>query len=229
MKRLKLESWRSKVNAGKKEKLTMNTDKVADTIGFLMRLANYIDKKGGKEGGNVVFSCLDFGYGYRAFTRYLREGIKTLADLQDDNYRLKNAFQFTKTELESRPDLDRLTDEGAKKVEDFYSKILDKENKAFDKEMKAKSDSHHMYIVLEMDTKVDDRNPKAVWVYYDEENAREVAQRLIKRAFEIRKVGMDSDDVPFTTCLEKCRTYFYNYDKKGTASEYYVTIKKVEE
>lgn len=100
----------------------MNTDKVADTIGFLMRLANYVDKKGGKEGGNVVFSCLDFGYGYRAFTRYLREGIKALADLQDDNYRLKDAFQFTKTELESRPDLDRLSDEGAKKSKTFTQK-----------------------------------------------------------------------------------------------------------
>ena len=36
----------------------MNTDKVADTIGFLMRLANYVDKKEEKKAVTQFFPVL---------------------------------------------------------------------------------------------------------------------------------------------------------------------------
>ena len=208
----------------------MKEDKTSSAIKMLMQMANIIDERGFKEPNRVGIgiSSQDLFMGFRAWTIKLRQTINIICDLQAQVFSLKERIMLQNAEIDSCPDLDRLTDDGAKKVKDFYSKILNKEDEALDKEMEAENDGRlDKYIVLVMNTEVDDRVPEIVGVYYDEEKAREVAQKLIKNAFEIRKVDVDSDNAPLASCLEDCQAYFY--DEEGTASRYYVTMQKVED
>ena len=101
-------------------------DNVASLIKILMEMANYIDEKGVKtysSSEDVTLSCMEFGYGFRALTSYLRDGIRTVAYLQEENFELKERLYFKSLELESSLNIDALDDEHQKDIKEYFAQL----------------------------------------------------------------------------------------------------------
>jgi len=102
-------------------------DNVANLIKILMEMANYIDEKGAKtygSSGDVTISCMELGYGFRALTSYLRDGIRTVAYLQEENFELKERLHIKHLELESSLNIDALDDEHQKDIKEYFARLL---------------------------------------------------------------------------------------------------------
>lgn len=101
-------------------------DNAANLIKILMEMANYIDEKGAKAYGSsedVTLSCTELGYGFRALTSYLRDGIRTVAYLQEENFELKERLYFKHLELENSLNIDTLDDEHQKAIREFFARL----------------------------------------------------------------------------------------------------------
>ena len=71
------------------------------------------------------------GLGIRNYPRYIRQGVKEVIDLKQENMNLKDRLEFALDELEGYreiippDDLDYLTDENKEKIKEFAEKLLD--------------------------------------------------------------------------------------------------------
>lgn len=73
------------------------------------------------------------GLGIRNYPAYVRQGVKEVIDLKQENINLKDQLEFALDELKgyreiiSPDDLDYLTDENKKKVKEFFEKLGEEE------------------------------------------------------------------------------------------------------
>lgn len=71
------------------------------------------------------------GLGIRSYPKYIRQGVKEVIDIKQENMKLKDRLEFAEDELKGYrevipiDDLDNLTDEYKEKIKDFFEKILD--------------------------------------------------------------------------------------------------------
>ena len=71
------------------------------------------------------------GLGIRSYPRYIRQGVKEVIDLKQENMNLKDRLEFALDELEGYreiippDDLDYLTDENKEKIKRFCEELLD--------------------------------------------------------------------------------------------------------
>lgn len=71
------------------------------------------------------------GLGIRSYPGYIRQGVKEVIDLKQENMNLKDQLEFALDELEgyreiiSPDDLDYLTDENKEKIKRFCEELLD--------------------------------------------------------------------------------------------------------
>ena len=71
------------------------------------------------------------GLGIRSYPGYIRQGVKEVIDLKQENMNLKDQLEFALDELEGYreiippDDLDYLTDENKEKIKEFFEKLLD--------------------------------------------------------------------------------------------------------
>ena len=71
------------------------------------------------------------GLGIRNYPRYIRQGVKEVIDLKQENMNLKDRLEFALDELEGYreiippDDLDYLTDENKEKIKRFCEELLD--------------------------------------------------------------------------------------------------------
>lgn len=71
------------------------------------------------------------GVGIRSYPRYIRQGVKEVIDLKQENTDLKGRLEFALDELKgyreiiSPDDLDYLTDESKEKIKRFCEELLD--------------------------------------------------------------------------------------------------------
>ena len=113
-------------------------DATAETLRILMQLANLVDERGAeKEAKSVTIDLSeDLGLGYRAFSKYIRDGIYVLAELQDKVYGLQEKNRWLRISRDARPDIEDLSDEHQKEVLDLAEKLRAQE----DAEYKEKGD-----------------------------------------------------------------------------------------
>lgn len=73
------------------------------------------------------------GMGIRNYPKLIRQGVKEVIDLKQENINLKDQLEFALDELKgyreiiSPDDLDYLTDENKKKVKEFFEKLGEEE------------------------------------------------------------------------------------------------------
>lgn len=83
-----------------------------------------------------TFECINpftdgLGLGIRNYPEYVRQGVKEVIDLKQENINLKDRLEFALEELKgyreiiSPDDLDYLTDETKKEIKDFAEKLLE--------------------------------------------------------------------------------------------------------
>lgn len=71
------------------------------------------------------------GMGIRNYPALIRQGVKEVIDLKQENIKLKDQLEFAEDELKeyreiiSPDDLDYLTDENKEKIKEFFEKLLD--------------------------------------------------------------------------------------------------------
>ena len=71
------------------------------------------------------------GLGRRSYSAYIRQGVKEVIDLKQENTNLKDKLEFALDELEGYreiidpDDLYYLTDENKEKIKEFFEKLLD--------------------------------------------------------------------------------------------------------
>lgn len=71
------------------------------------------------------------GLGIRSYPEYIRQGVKDVIDLKQENMRLKDELEFAQEDLKkygeiiSPDDLDYLTDENKEKIKRFCEELLD--------------------------------------------------------------------------------------------------------
>ena len=71
------------------------------------------------------------GMGIRNYPKLIRQGVKEVIDLKQENIKLKDQLEFAEDELKEyreiiSPDyLDYLTDENKEKIKEFFEKLLD--------------------------------------------------------------------------------------------------------
>lgn len=71
------------------------------------------------------------GLGIRNYPGYIRQGVKDVIDLKQENMRLKDELEFAQEDLKkygeiiSPDDLDYLTDENKEKIKRFCEELLD--------------------------------------------------------------------------------------------------------
>lgn len=71
------------------------------------------------------------GLGIRNYPGYIRQGVKEVIDLKQENMQLKDELEFLENELKiyreiiSPDDLDYLTDENKKDIKEFAEKLLE--------------------------------------------------------------------------------------------------------
>lgn len=71
------------------------------------------------------------GLGIRNYPEYIRQGVKEVIDLKQENTDLKDELEFAIDELNGYrkviplDDLDSLTDKNKKKVKEFFEKLID--------------------------------------------------------------------------------------------------------
>lgn len=71
------------------------------------------------------------GLGIRSYPGYIRQGVKEVIDLKQENMNLKDRLEFALDELEGYreiippDDLDYLTDENKEKIKRFCEELLD--------------------------------------------------------------------------------------------------------
>ena len=71
------------------------------------------------------------GLGIRNYPRYIRQGVKEVIDLKQENMNLKDELEFAQDELKeyreviSIDDLDNLTDGYKEKIKRFFEELLD--------------------------------------------------------------------------------------------------------
>lgn len=70
------------------------------------------------------------GLGIRSYPEYIRQGVKEVIDLKQENTNLKDKLEFVSNELQGYrevipiDDIDDLTDENKKKVKEFFEKLI---------------------------------------------------------------------------------------------------------
>jgi hypothetical protein len=115
--------------------MTRSDNRIARLIEILMNLADIADER-----QETPFDR-EMGLGYRAFTGYIREGIKQIIDLKRDYYSACESREYAKMELKSneeilekifgRTDVDVYNDEEIarfKALADEIQKEIDKES-----------------------------------------------------------------------------------------------------
>lgn len=71
------------------------------------------------------------GLGIRSYSGYIRQGVKEVVDLKQENMKLRDELEFTQDELKgyreiiSPDDIDYLTDESKEKIKRFCEELLD--------------------------------------------------------------------------------------------------------
>lgn len=71
------------------------------------------------------------GLGIRSYPGYIRQGVKEVINLKQENMQLKDELELAQNELKgyreviSIDDLDNLTDEYKEKIKRFYEELLD--------------------------------------------------------------------------------------------------------
>lgn len=109
-------------------------DATAETLRILMQLANLVDERGAeKETKSVTIDLSeDLGLGYRAFSRYIRDGIYVLTELQDKVYDLQEKNRWLRISRDARPDIEGLSDEHQKEVLDLAEKLRAQEDAEYE-------------------------------------------------------------------------------------------------
>lgn len=79
--------------------MTRSDNRIARLIEILMSLADIADER-----QETPFDR-EMGLGYRAFTGYIREGIKQMIDLKRDYYSARESKEFAKMELKNNEEL----------------------------------------------------------------------------------------------------------------------------
>lgn len=71
------------------------------------------------------------GLGIRSYPGYIRQGVKEVLNLKQENMQLKDQLEFAEDELKeykeiiSPDDLDYLTDENKERIKRFFKELLD--------------------------------------------------------------------------------------------------------
>ena len=71
------------------------------------------------------------GLGIRSYSGYIRQGVKEVIDLKQENMKLRDELEFTQDELKgyreiiSPDDIDYLTDESKEKIKRFCEELLE--------------------------------------------------------------------------------------------------------
>lgn len=109
-------------------------DATAETLRILMQLANLIDERGAeKETKSVTIDLSeDLGLGYRAFSRYIRDGVYVLTELQDKVYDLQEKNRWLRISRDARPNIEDLSDEHQKEVLDLAKKLRAQEDAEYE-------------------------------------------------------------------------------------------------
>ena len=117
--------------------MTRSDNRIARLIEIMLNLADIADEK-----QETPFDR-EMGLGYRAFTGYIREGIKQIIDLRRDYFSAKECEEYAKTELKSneellerifaRTDLDVYNDDELAR----FKALADEIQKEIDEEMNA--------------------------------------------------------------------------------------------
>ena len=116
-------------------------NRIVKLIEIMLNLADIADEK-----QETPFDR-EMGLGYRAFTGYIREGIKQIIDLRRDYFSAKDCEEYAKMELKSneevlekifgRTDLDVYNDDELAR----FKTLADEIQKEIDKEVNADEDS----------------------------------------------------------------------------------------
>ena len=70
------------------------------------------------------------GLGIRSYSNYIRQGVKEVIDLKQENIKLKDQLGFALDEINGYrkviplDDLDNLTDENKERVKEFFEKLI---------------------------------------------------------------------------------------------------------
>ena len=78
------------------------------------------------------------------------------------------------------------------------------------------------YVILRMDTKIDNRVPQVIAVCDSEKDAKQIAEKEIRDLFNLFEASEDADGFPLQDCIESGNTFF-----KCNAETYYIYIQRV--
>lgn len=78
------------------------------------------------------------------------------------------------------------------------------------------------YVVLRMDTEIDNRVPQAIAVCESKKEAKQIAEKEIRDLFNLFEAKEDADGFPLQDCIESGSAFF-----RCNAETYYIYVQRV--